>query len=456
MMRRTLKALVIVGAAGSLAACDKFFTGPGIDTNPNVPVDATADQLFVGFQAFNTYNLTGDVNRVISLFTQQMAGTGRQWAGYDQYTLTENDFSWDTFYEGGGLVDLFKVQDKISSDKIYLGITQVWEALTVGILADVWGDIPFSEAGHGNLTPKLDHQLDVYTALQTLLDQAIANLNGAGVGPGPADLIYGGDKTAWIAAAHTLKARLYMHVAEVDPTAYAKALTETASGIASSAGDFTTYQSSGTGEANHWYQFRLQRGTDMSPGKFLVDLMKSRNDPRLSQYFSAGPGANGVINGAPPGFEYDATISWLSATRGAPGFRQPVLTSDENTLIKAEAQFKTGASTAALATLNAYRTRIGMSTFATLAGNALYTQIMQEKYVALFQNIESWNDYKRTCYPNVTPVDGSNYVPARLLYGTAERNANPNIPSPSQQLRRNANDPKTATAPDGSGCRGQG
>ena len=30
--------------------------------------------------------------------------------------------------------------------------------------------------------------------------------------------------------------------------------------------------------------------------------------------------------------------------------------------------------------------------------------IMEEKYVALFLNIEAWNDYKRTCLPSLAPA----------------------------------------------------
>ena len=75
------------------------------------------------------------------------------------------------------------------------------------------------------------------------------------------------------------------------------------------------------------------------------------------------------------------------------------------------------------------------------------------KYVALFQNTEVWNDYRRTCYPNLTPASG-NFIPARLVYGTDERRANPNIPSPSQQPRHNEDDLPTATSTDGSACLG--
>ena len=43
---------------------------------------------------------------------------------------------------------------------------------------------------------------------------------------------------------------------------------------------------------------------------------------------------------------------------------------------------------------------------------------MTEKYIVLFQNIETWNDYKRTCIPSLTPVNNSQggVIPGRLLY----------------------------------------
>ena len=320
-------------------------------------------------------------------------------------------------------------------------------------MTDVWGDIPYSQAVSTVLHPELDKQIAVHNALLALVDQGITNMGGGGAGPNAADLVYGGDQAKWTEAAHTLKARLYMHLAETDAANYAKALTETDAGISSAANDFTTYHSSTTGEANHWYQFRIQRGADISAGKYLVDLMKQRSDPRLTAYFAPGPSAGGQIIGASPGEEFNGSQAWLSATRGAPDFRQPILTFAENQLIRAEAQYRTGVEPAALATLNAYRTSVGLAVKSGLAGAALLTAIMEEKYVALFQNTEVWNDYRRTCYPNLTPASG-NFIPARLVYGTDERRANPNIPSPSQQPRRNEDDPPTATSTDGSACLG--
>ena len=80
---------------------------------------------------------------------------------------------------------------------------------------------------------------------------------------------------------------------------------------------------------------------------------------------------------------------------------------------------------------------------------------MEEKYVATFRTLESWNDYKRTCYPNITPTAGKPNVLARLPYGSNERSTNPNVPALGAQPARNWNDPVTATSTDGSVCKGQ-
>ena len=82
---------------------------------------------------------------------------------------------------------------------------------------------------------------------------------------------------------------------------------------------------------------------------------------------------------------------------------------------------------------------------APLAGPVTLAQVAVEKWIADFQNIEVWNDYKRTCLPKLTPVAGKSAIPGRLLYAFSERNANPNIPAPTAQPARNQNDPNACT-----------
>ncbi|MEJ2613519.1 MAG: SusD/RagB family nutrient-binding outer membrane lipoprotein [Ignavibacteriaceae bacterium] len=75
-----------------------------------------------------------------------------------------------------------------------------------------------------------------------------------------------------------------------------------------------------------------------------------------------------------------------------------------------------------------------------LTGQALIETIMMEKYISNFMNPETYNDWKRTNLPVLITYNGK-AIPRRFYYSTEERNANPNIPLPSQQPLRNENDP---------------
>jgi hypothetical protein len=256
------------------------------------------------------------------------------------------------------------------------------------------------------------------------------------------DLWYAGDAAKWTELAHTLKARYYMHVAEQDPGAYALALAQTDSGISTPDNDLLSFQSQDPNEWNLWYQFVvIQRSGYTGAGQFMVNLLKSRNDPRLEQYYA--PNSQGEIVGAPPGGG-PVEASDISATRLAPDFPQPMVTFAENQLIRAEAALHEGNAGTALTAYNAERTSQGVPT----AGSVTLQDVMTEKYIALFQQIEPWNDYKRTCLPALDPAGNAAAIPGRLLYPlSTERNANPNIPAPSDQPQRNWNDPNPCPAP---------
>jgi len=457
--------LLALGALG----CGDWLTGDKLSNDPERATTATRDQLFTGVQSRQfdvvdqfigpdfpfAYALT------TTLWVQQMTGTNQVYSG-DRYDFDENDFGWSGIYGGGGLLDLRKIEASAreAHDRVYLGVAQIWEAILVGAAADFFGDVPYSQAASDISAPVLDPQADVYEALHLVLDSAIDNLgSGAGPGPGALDLVYGGDPAKWVEAAHTLAARLYLHTAERDASAYVRALAEAAQGISTPAHDFTTFQSAQPGEENPWSGKCRGSGAAFSDthsaSAFFIALLMNRNDPRLSQYFAKA--GNDEFSGAQSGEEFDAqTMSQLSDTRCAKDFRQPILTWAENQLIKAETLYRTGGEDAARTELDAERRTVGLPDVAA-SGQALLIQILEEKYVVLFQNIEAYNDYKRTCYPNLTATSdiyGGN-IPARPFYPFDERNANPHIPEPSLQPPRNWNDPVTPLAPDGSPCLGQ-
>jgi len=474
---RTLARVVAISAllAFGSAACNNWLTGPGLTTPLNDPVSASRDQRLVSVEATMGVQLTGTLARAVCMWVQQCAGVQRQYSATEIYNTTSSDFDteFETVYGGGGLLDIRFIETDAAAagDSVYEGVGKVLEALDMSSTADLWGDVPYSQAVQAaqNLAPKFDSQLSVYTALLTVLSQAIVELGGPGAGPAATgvDLWYNGSKTKWTQLAHTLKARIYLHLVQRQGQAgvpcsacYANALAEANQGISTSANDLQTYQSATSTEWNLWYQFMvIQRSGYLAMGAQLVDsIMVKRNDPRLPLYFALD--GNGRYQGAAPGDASDPTVqSSLAAARGGDvsgeGFQQPLVTHAEVQLIIAEAAYQTGDTVAggtALASLNAERTAAGVDTVPpTVTGPALLDSIMIEKYVVMFQNMETWNDLKRECIPAlVVPAAavaaGATSIIARPFYGATEESANANA-EPDPTSGRNWNDTNTNTCP---------
>ena len=469
MNRPTKFVLCAVLPVLAATACKDFLTGGELEDDPNRPTAASAENLFNGVQATTFLIWNGDFTRTAVMWMQQMAGTGQQYLGQGRYEIDESTFDGDFefLYNQGGLTDNRKAQAlaRASNDSLTLGILQVYEAYNMGNAASIWGDLPYSQAGQPDEfpMPQLDPQSQIYASVQTLLDQAIVNLGGAGAGP-LNDLNFAGSASKWRAVANTLKARFYMHwveaqAANVPGAAVAcggnciqKAHAAALNGITSSANDFKSRHTSTTGEENVWFQFiENQRPGYMNAGKFIIDLLTARNDPRLEEYFEPGGSAGGVIIGATNGTSTTGALAQINHdTRLRPDYSQPLVTWAENQLILAETEARGGGTLAvneasARNRVNAVRTAAGYGAVVTSTGAALLTDIITEKYIALFQSFEVWNDYKRTCLPKLpfNGFPGDTEIPGRLYYGVQERQTNTNVPSVAEQdaKARNENDP---------------
>ena len=135
----------------------------------------------------------------------------------------------------------------------------------------------------------------------------------------------------------------------------------------------------------------------------------------------------------------------------------------ENSFIQAECHYKLGNEALALAKLNETLDGIeqrwqglGFSSasiprYSDLSGEELFAAIMNEKYKALFLNIQTWSDWRRTGYPKF--IDSNNNstecgktsdgigVPRKLLYPEKEKSSNPNCPTNDSIYDRLENDP---------------
>ena len=492
-MKHSIRILGALLLAASATACSDWLTGPGLTVTPNSPTKASKEQYFASVVTAQESQEEGNLARWAAMFTQQMAGTGRQHKTYQSYSITESDINnyFSRTYTGGGLVDVRQVErmSKEQGDSVFAGIAMVYEALMIGRAASIWGDIPYSEAVSDVLQPHLDSQELVYAAIQAKLDTAvqwIPKTGGANAGPRALDLIYGGtlstQQAKWVATANTLKARFYMHWVEAQlvggssatlanvacgGNCLTKAITAATNGLKTSTAqqntteDFRTFHSATSTEWNFWYQFlAVQRTGDVAAGGALVDTLKARRttlgDQRIRAYYdSTLAGGLWDFRGADRNGN-GSNLSVLSATRIGQGYRQPIITAAESWLWLAEAQARSGNDVAALTALNNAKAQSATlngvavpAAVATLAGPALLREIKMEEWISLFQNIEAWNAYKRNCVPQLTPAGTATDIPGRLLYPVNERNANENIPAPSVQTLspRNKNDPKPCSDP---------
>jgi hypothetical protein len=122
-------------------------------------------------------------------------------------------------------------------DQNQLAIIEIMEVYVYSILVNTYGDIPYAGAideglksealDYDNLRPAYDDAASIYNDLFTRLDAALANLNEGEESFGDADLIYGGDVSAWTKFGNSLKLRMALTLADVD-AAKAKSIAESA------------------------------------------------------------------------------------------------------------------------------------------------------------------------------------------------------------------------------------
>ena len=423
-VRQKVALFAAVLLAASIGGCGDIVDLDAPTSNPNTVGQAGASQLLVAAQVNSFFYNESEVPRISALWTQQLLGADRQFATLElfQYGETDGEDNWSLLYRQGGLIDIREgiAQAEEQGNRTMAGIFKVHEAYLVGMAASWWGAIPYSEAVNPEITePALDAQLDVYAAVQSLLTSAIADLESGTGFVGGADLNFGGDADKWVAVAHSLKARFYMHVAQADGSAYGQAMSEAAQGVLDPADNWVGVHTTTATENNLWYMFQRDRSGYIVPDPDMVTMLEDRSDPRRDIYF----------NTAADNINIPATAD----------YNQPIVTCAETYGIMAEAALG-GAGTeqdardALLAMVEDCQEPywdvdipLDAAAIAAIASGDLLSEVMTEKYIAQFLNPDVWMDLRRTCLPDL-PRPGDEPLPVGMFYPDVERQTNPNVP----------------------------
>lgn len=460
-MKKISYILTLTIALLSTVSCEDLVEG--INDNPNdIIVSDVEDRLFLtGAMLANIQVNCGHLNRISGMYSGQLIGFSSLYSNIYGYNLStaESNGEWNAIYVGV-ITNMNHIINN-SGNTLLVGISKVVKAHAVGTAASLFGDIPYSETGNPEIPdPVFDPQIDVYTNVIALLDDAIATLGSAGSASVSEDIYYGGDKTKWIAAANTLKARFYLHQKN-----YASALTAAQNGISSADGDMKFIPGDAAADDKNlfWKILEGSRAGDIGNNSggsesYLLQLLDASN--AISRN-------NAKTNEAARRGYYTIDSSSGSANDGIIERQEPqnMVTYFENELIMAEAAARSGSVADGLPYLNAVRA--WMNTGAHVNSNyqsmpfqydayvaadfdnggienadnidpktAFLREVIEERYVSGFGMHMPYNDARRlrkTDSAFEVPfilVDGPNPpYPERMPYSTNALNSNSNAPS---------------------------
>jgi len=140
------------------------------------------------------------------------------WAGgHNSYDWS--DQNWGSYY---GILRNTEEMLKKSEDsglEFYQGVALIMKAYNYGLIADLWGDAPFSESlrgEEGNLKPSYDSQKDIYTGILAFLETANTLLSKSQSEykdiNSVQDVLYGGSVAKWRKFANSLALRYYLRI----------------------------------------------------------------------------------------------------------------------------------------------------------------------------------------------------------------------------------------------------
>lgn len=223
-MKNLYQYILVVGFVLYATSCQNIVEG--INENPNnITVEDVDAQFFLtGAMLANSSAQLGHLNRISGLYTGQLTGLSSLYANIYGYSLStaESVGTWSRVYIGV-VPNVRHIRNQLPEDQLMQGISKTIEAMAIGTIASLCGDVPYSQINSEDVDdPSFDNQVSVLDAAVDLLDDAIGNFGNANSRTLTEDIYFNGDADKWEAAANTLKSR-YLTIMKDYTGAYAAA-----------------------------------------------------------------------------------------------------------------------------------------------------------------------------------------------------------------------------------------
>jgi hypothetical protein len=451
------KIFIAVMSLAVMVSCEDLTQ---LNDNPKRTSNAPAGALFADAEKqFVDLMTTPNVNtNVFRLFAQQWTETTyTDESNYDIKTRAIPQQWWYGIYRDV-LKDLRESKKIATNDaNLNAGVkanqiaqAEILEVYVWSVLVDTFGDVPYSQALQVTgtdadvLQPVYDDDATIYPDLITRINTALGQLDESAAGWGESDLIYSGDIASWIKFGNSIKLKLGMTMADVNPS-LAKTTVEAAAPnvFTSNADNAIFYYKSAPPNNNPIWENLVQSGRkDFVGANTMVDTMVAISDPRLPYYFTTD--AVGGYSGG----EYGSSNNYATYSKPADlvdnaDFPADLFDYAEVEFFLAEAAergFATGdtpenhyneAITASAlswgvpqAEIDAYLAMPEVA-YSTAAGT-YKEKIGFQKWIALYnRGFEAWTEWRRLDAPLLeAPPEAFSDVPVRLTYPTSEQNLN--------------------------------
>lgn len=287
---------VLVLLALLISSC-KNLTDMNINPNGVDPANASPNLLMATV-------ITSTGGTMLGLGYGDIAGV-MQHTQKDGWSSGHNNYDWSDQTWSGNYGILRNAQEMLVKSKasnldFQAGVALIFKAYNFGLIADLWGDAPFSQALKGEqgstyFKPAFDSQKDIYLGVIAMLDSANTllskNLSEYKEVNSSQDIIYGGDVSKWRKFANSLALRYYLRISSKEP-ALAQAGIEKIAGqptnypLILDAADDANYSFVGLSSGDSWptaTQFSTDQSnfTRVKLCATLVKKLEGLNDPRL-------------------------------------------------------------------------------------------------------------------------------------------------------------------------------
>ena len=264
-----------------------------VNNNPNSPTDAPSTALFTNATRNAAARwLDGVGGTRYAFLSQHLAEV--QYPESDQYvrlraSTTSGMFNGSYSNELQDL-ELIIRRGKAANQPGLAGPATILQSWEFGILTDVFGDVPYSQAfkaDSGILSPVYDTQQSIYTDLFAELTAASASLASATNVLGTADPIYAGDPAGWRKFANSLRARhalRLVNVASATASAQLQAAFTDAGGLITTNADNARIVWPGDGVYDHPWANNFKSRDDHRISNRLLTFLRDYSDPRLAIY----------------------------------------------------------------------------------------------------------------------------------------------------------------------------